>query len=289
MRITNFKLATTVLILVLCTQKAHCIACDPGTYDNGVSCSNCDTSVCLECLSSPTSCTVCPEGKYLNSNVCSTCPSGCSTCRSNNVCMTCSSGYVLSGANCITEAQAQANPSSTSGLQYGWIIAITAGGAIVVGLVIWALCKYLSKKPVVQRLEDTMVKPPQETIDIFKALFAGQNVNSSSPNTEGTLTNNTMQNESNPLKTSKVDTKNDKKNNKGASDQANPSVNLGALFGGMMSSKQQGDDANAPKAPPPFMKAMGGIPGFGTGKQKDVMVDTQKSRAKAPTAAPSFK
>jgi hypothetical protein len=147
----------------------------------------------------------------------------------------------------------------------------------------------LGKKPVVQKLEDTMVKPPQETIDLFKALFAAPNANTSTQNSEGKPATSMMSNELSSLKTSNTDGKNDKNSKKGASDQATQPVNLGALFGGMMSSKQQSDDANTHKVPPPFLSAMGNIPGFSTGKQQNVMVDTQKSRAKAPAQAPSFK
>ena len=119
----------TLLVVALCIQASKAIACDPGTFDNGSgACSSCDTTKCLECDASATTCTACPEGKYLSSSACSTCPTGCGTCRDASVCMTCKSGYVLAGSSCPTEAQARSNNTTSSGLAYGWIIAITAGG-----------------------------------------------------------------------------------------------------------------------------------------------------------------
>lgn len=288
------RLILVCSILLICLGKIEAIACDPGTYDNGAgACSNCDLTNCLECDTSPTKCTACADGKYLQDPNCTTCPSGCQTCRSSDICLTCTQGYVLSSTKCITEAQARSNAassSSSSGLHYGWIIAITAGGAIILALAIWGLVKFLKKKPAVQKLDDHIVKPPQETIDLFKALFAAQNNNPAvaSPS-EGTSITNTSAGESNALKSGTTMSKDKSKDSKGGNKQPEQPVNLGALFGGMMSTKQKSDEIGAPKAPPPFLMAMGNIPGFSSGNKKDVVVDSQKPKAKAPTTAPSFK
>lgn len=285
----NTKVIFGCTVFLMCLGNLYAIACDPGTYDNGAGgCSSCDLTKCLECDVTPTKCTACADGKFLVDPSCVTCPTGCQTCRNNDICLTCSQGYVLASTKCITEAQARSNSaaSSSSGLHYGWIIAITAGGAIILALAIWGLWRFLKKKPAVQKLDDTVVKPPQETIDLFKALFAAQNNN---PNlgkpSDGTSITNTSAGESNALKTGTEKPK----GAKGGNAQPDQPVNLGALFGGMMSTKQKSEEASAPKAPPPFLMAMGNIPGFSTGKQKDVFVDSQKPKAKAPTVAPSFK
>lgn len=266
------------ILLAFCTQRTSAIACDPGTYDNGAGgCSNCDTSACLECDVTPTQCTFCQDGKYLSSSQCFNCPTGCQKCTDANVCSACTAGYVLASTKCITESQARAanssNNSTSSGLHFGWIIAITAGGAIILALVIWGLVRYLKKKPAVQKLDDTIIKPPQETIDLFKALFAAQNSSGSGKPTEGTTVTNASFGESASLKTGKPDSK------KNAQQSSQP-PNLGALFGGMMSTKDKAHELNAPKAPPPFLAAFSNIPGITSGKAKDVVVDSQASKAK---------
>lgn len=285
------KILLSLFLVAFCVPKVSAIACDPGTYDNGAgSCSNCDTSACSECDVSPTNCTFCPDGKYLSGNKCVVCPTGCLKCTDANICSTCTAGYVLASTRCITESQARAANSNTastsSGLHFGWIIAITAGGAIILALVIWGLVKYLKKKPAVQKLDDTMVKPPQETIDIFKALFAAQNASGSGKSGEATTITNTSVGESASLKGGKDDKK---QSQKGKSQDSQQAPNLGALFGGMMSTKDKAQELNAPKAPPPFLMAFGNIPGIGAGKAKDVVVNSQTYKDKPPTAAPSFK
>lgn len=287
------RLILVCSILLIYLGKINAIACDPGTYDNGAgACANCDLTKCLECDTSPTKCTACADGKFLQDPTCATCPTGCQTCRNSDICLTCTQGFVLASTKCITESQARSSSSSSSssGLHYGWIIAITAGGAIILALAIWGLWRFLKKKPSVQKLDDTFVKPPQETIDLFKALFSAQN-NNASPNnpSEGTNINNTSAGESNSLKTGTPMSKEKSKGGKGGNGQSDQPANLGALFGGMMSTKQKSDEVGAPKIPPPFLMAMGNIPGFSSGKQKDVFVDSQKPKAKAPTTAPSFK
>lgn len=290
-RATFGKILGTILLVTLCVHHVSAIACDPGTYDNGAGgCSNCDTTACLECDVSPTQCTFCSDGKFLNGIKCMGCITGCQKCNDGVSCSACSGGYVLAGTRCITESEARAansaNTTSSSGLHFGWIIAITAGGAIILALAIWGLVKYLKKKPAVQRLDDTMVKPPQETIDLFKALFAAQNSNPGPQSREGTAITNTSVGESASLKGNKPDAKS---GGKGKNQEQQQPMNLGALFGGMMSTKEKSQEVNAPKAPPPFLMAFGNIPGIETGKPKDVVVNSQTSKVKPPTAAPSFK